>query len=188
MKTRTQVKVEDERLQTVDGFVRQRLKAGFTLKDSELMAKEWLETYANDEKNRDILHYEAFHRIPKHVNSWRDKLSQAEAEKKREAKGRIIEFRFKKQARFLLEKNNYMTIVDFDDLKAEEYAMIVKWFEDKQPMPEYLKGVIKRIPTFIDKVEDVLGDTIDQTLEKMVIGSFYLFLSCFFVALVLLNL
>lgn len=187
MKLQTQVDSE-EKLQTVDGFVRQRLKAGFTLKDSELMAKEWLETYADDEKNRDILHYEAFHRIPKHVESWRDKASQEEMLKKKAAKARIIEFRFKKQARVLLNQHNCTTLVNFDDLKAEEYAMIVNWFESKKPMPEYLKGVIKYIPTFKDKIEDALGDSIDKTLEKVVVGSFYLFLSGFFVGLILLNL
>ena len=191
MKIQTQMRSEEEKLQaklqTVDGFVRQRLKAGFTLKDSELMAKEWLETYANEAKDRDILHYEAYHRIPKHVESWRDKASKEEASRQKAAKERIIEFRFKKQARYLLEQNRYVTIIDFEDLKAEEYAMIVKWFEEKKPVPDYLKGVIKRIPTFKDKVEDMLGDTFDKTFEKAVIGSFYLFMACFFICIILLN-
>jgi hypothetical protein len=178
---------EDE-YQSIGYFVRQKLRTGEKLTDTERWAKEWLDQYAKKHRNKETMLYNAYHSIPKYVEIWEERLNLRPSIKTKKAKKLVLDFVFKAKAKELLEKNRFKTLIEFESLKPEEYKMICDWFEKGIELPDYLKGILKYRPTFQEKVEEILGKSINQALVESQNLIFYLFLCYFFMMLMLINL
>lgn len=183
---------EIEQYQSINYFVRQKLNSGEELRDNELWAKEWLEEYVKSNKKIRIneRYYDAYHAIPKSVEIWQERMNikKTEFKKQTKAKKKVLIYKFKGRAKELLEQYRYKTKIDFDKLQPEEYKMIVYWLEKDKELPEYLSGIMEYEPSLRERFENLLGQGIEQTLDKGQNYVFYLFIAFFFTMLMLYNL
>lgn len=182
-----QIKNED-RVESINYFVRQKITSGAKLTNTELWAKEWLDYYAKNQKKTEQLYYDAYHAIPEYVMTWEKRLNVKNPLKPPKNKTIIMDFTFKHRAEELLVQNRYKTIIPFNELKWEEYKMICDHFEKGKIMPDYLKGIVQYQPTLEERIEKILGQSIKQAMTKTQNIVFYLFLGFFFLMLMLLNL
>lgn len=183
-------KEEVEQYQSINYFVREKLKAGEKLLDSELWAKEWLEQYVEKNKKQDGKnYYKAFHAIPKSVELWEERMNLNPSNpSKRKGPKNALDYKFKRKARTLLEEHRFKTLIAFESLQPEEYKIICDWFENDKELPEYLKGILKYQPTLKEQLTKTFSSKAVQFMEKSQNIFFYLFIGFFFIILMVINL
>ncbi|MGN5650791.1 hypothetical protein [Bacillus sp. Brlt_9] len=178
---------KEEDQQTMDYFVRQKLKSGSKFVDTELWAKEWLDQYAASHKNSEELYYKAYHNIPKYVEVWEEKLNIKDSTINKNTR-KIYDFTHKEKARRLIEQNRYKTKINFNELQPEEYKMICDWLEGKSELPTYLRGILEYIPTFTERFEHFIGKSVEQFQIDLQNKLFYVFIIYFFMIVMIINL
>ena len=86
-------KTEEEHYQSIDYFVREKLRKGAFLTSSELWAKEWMDLHAQSYKRPEEVFYKTYHTIPKCVQVWEKRMNlkpsiPKEKKAKKEERGR----------------------------------------------------------------------------------------------------
>ncbi|MDU9693497.1 hypothetical protein O0Q50_20180 [Priestia aryabhattai] len=175
--------------QAINYFVREKLKKGVKLTDTEVWAKEWMDIYAKNHKKAEKILYKTYHNIPKYVRVWEQRMNlQSTLPMPKKAKKYALEHTFKDKAKELLAKNKCKTKISFEDLNPMDYKMICDWFEKGIEMPEYLKGVMKFKLTFKENLEKLMGKSIQEAMAGAQNVVFFLFFIFFFMTLMLINL
>jgi len=175
--------------QAINYFVREKLKSGAKLTDTEVWAKEWMDIYAKNHKKAEKVLYKTYHNIPKYVRVWEERMNlKSNLPLTKKAKTYALDYAYRDKARELLAKNKCKTKIPFEDLKPIEYKMICDWFEKGIEMPEYLKGVMKFKLTFKENTEKLMGKSIQEAMASSQNVLFFMFFIFFFMMLMLINL